>query len=100
MLMDATETRRPVPPLREFSKYPVTTGLGVAAFASTCAFWAGWDGDEFFLDARVWSGQYWRLVTATLLHVDLLHLGFNLFWLWAFGTTIERILRPLPTAGI
>lgn len=37
---DATEARRPVPPLSEFSKYPVTTGMGVAAGAhSTTTSW-------------------------------------------------------------
>ena len=89
-----------VPPLGELSKYPVVTGVGVAAVVSTLARWAGWDGDAFFLDVRAWNGQFWRLVTATLLHVDLFHLAFNVYWLLVFGTVVERVFRPLRTAGI
>src|SRR5262249_10209948 len=97
----ATEARRrTAPPLAEFWKYPVTAGVGAAAIASTVAFWAGWDGDEFTLDARAWDGKFWRLVSTTLLHLDLFHLALNLYWLWVLGTSVERVLRPLPTAGI
>jgi GlpG protein len=78
----------------------VTAGVAIAAIISTGALWAGWDGDEFLFDVRTWEGQVWRLVTATLLHLDVLHLGFNLYWLWVFGTAVERVFRPLATAGI
>lgn len=37
-------------------------------------------------------GEYWRLLTAVFLHGDLTHLGFNMYSLWALGSTMERIL--------
>ena len=50
------------------------------------------------MDCRAWKGQPWRLVTSALPHVDLLHLAFNLYWLWAFGTTVEGVFGPSAVA--
>lgn len=36
------------------------------------------------------TGEYWRLWTVTLLHGDLIHLGFNMYALWLAGTIVER----------
>ncbi len=36
------------------------------------------------------AGEYWRLWTVTLLHGDLLHLGFNMYALWLAGAVVER----------
>lgn len=36
------------------------------------------------------AGEYWRLWSVTLLHVDLLHLGFNMYALYIAGTIVER----------
>jgi len=38
-------------------------------------------------------GQTWRLLTANLLHRDLLHLLFNMFFLFNLGGTIENAYR-------
>ena len=35
------------------------------------------------------SGQVWRLLTPMLLHASLLHIGFNMYALFAFGTGLE-----------
>ncbi|NWF81724.1 MAG: rhomboid family intramembrane serine protease [Chloroflexi bacterium] len=37
------------------------------------------------------AGQYWRLLTATLLHANLIHVFFNSFALYALGPESERI---------
>ncbi|MEP6639985.1 MAG: rhomboid family intramembrane serine protease, partial [Chloroflexota bacterium] len=36
------------------------------------------------------AGEYWRLWSVTLLHGDLLHLGFNMYALWLAGSIVER----------
>lgn len=36
------------------------------------------------------GGQYWRLFTPLLLHASLVHIGFNMYALFAFGQAVER----------
>lgn len=36
------------------------------------------------------SGAYWGLITQTFIHFELLHLVFNLYWLWVLGGAFER----------
>src|SRR2546421_2928755 len=39
-------------------------------------------------------GETWRLLSANLLHKDLLHFAFNAFALWNVGGALERAVRP------
>ncbi|NJD58081.1 MAG: rhomboid family intramembrane serine protease [Anaerolineales bacterium] len=41
-------------------------------------------------NAMIMRGQLWRLITPMFLHASVLHLGFNMYALFAIGTTIER----------
>lgn len=38
------------------------------------------------------NGQYWRLLTPIFLHKGLLHIAFNAYALWIFGTAMEDAL--------
>jgi membrane associated rhomboid family serine protease len=40
-------------------------------------------------------GQYWRLVTAMFLHAGILHIAFNAYALWIFGTVVEQELGTM-----
>jgi membrane associated rhomboid family serine protease len=47
--------------------------------------------DAFQLDkGAVATGEYWRLLTVTLLHGSLLHLAFNMYALYLAGPIVER----------
>src|SRR5438445_13827738 len=39
-------------------------------------------------------GETWRLLSANLLHRDVLHLAFNAFAIWNVGGALERAVRP------
>jgi membrane associated rhomboid family serine protease len=46
------------------------------------------------------EGEYWRLLTATLLHGGLWHVGFNMWALSIFGPPLEREAGTLPFAAM
>ena len=45
---------------------------------------------------QIVAGELWRLVTPVLVHFSLMHLVFNMLWLWQFGTRLERRLGHWP----
>jgi membrane associated rhomboid family serine protease len=38
------------------------------------------------------AGEYYRMITSAFLHASLIHIGFNMFALYTFGTVVERAL--------
>lgn len=42
-------------------------------------------------DGVITSGQWWRLITPTLLHFSAPHLVFNLCWMWIVAGRIEQL---------
>lgn len=38
------------------------------------------------------QGAYWQLLSSTFLHFDLIHIAFNLYGLWLFGSFLESQL--------
>lgn len=43
---------------------------------------------------KIREGQIWRLFTPCLLHKDLLHILFNMLWVWYLGRPIEQRIGP------
>jgi len=86
----------------DFRRIPVTVSLAVviAAIEIVCTL----DPDRrfyYYCDLRlgilspIWAGEVWRPATTTLLHGNLIHALFNLYWLWIFGQVLEERLGSL-----
>ncbi len=101
MLSWAGSTMHRPPPLKSVPLYPVTAFAGGAALAVTVLWWSGRNIDRLLMDGNVWRHwELWRALTSTLPHVNLVHLAFNLYWLWALGTTVERVYGHLRFAAV
>ncbi len=91
---------RLAPRLSEVPKYPVIAGTALLATGVTIAWWSKTDISPLFDSAMIRRGEIWRLVTSVLPHADILHLLFNLYWVWAFGTLIEEVYGHFKTAAL
>ncbi|WP_145188214.1 rhomboid family intramembrane serine protease [Planctomycetes bacterium Pla163] len=49
---------------------------------------------------QIWDGAWWGYLTAVFPHVGVLHLVFNLYWLWALGGELERRLGSVGFLGL
>lgn len=72
----------------------------VAAFGFTVKWWQGHDLTVLLVTYETWPEEPWRLLTSCLLHANLLHLLFNLLWMWRFGLILEPIFGLVATIAI
>jgi GlpG protein len=81
---------------------PVTLIVALAAVVATLLYGTDPTGEIRYLIAErvpVWQGQVWRLFTTVFPHVNLLHLVFNVYWLWRFGRVVETWMGSWRFAG-
>jgi GlpG protein len=83
---------RQPPPLARLPRFPIVGGVGVLAVGVSLAYWGDLvDIEPLLEDHRVREGEVWRLATSVLPHSDVIHLAFNLVWLWVIGTLVEEV---------
>lgn len=46
------------------------------------------------------AGEWWRLITAAFLQLNILHIGFNMYALWLFGPIVEQMYGHVEYAVI
>jgi membrane associated rhomboid family serine protease len=46
------------------------------------------------------DGEWWRILTSAFLHLNFLHIAFNMYALWLFGPIIEQLYGHLEYAVI
>jgi len=89
------------PEIKELPRFPVTGGTILLAIGVTLAYWGHkLDVAPLLEDANVRRWQLWRLVTSALPHGSVYHLAFNAYWIWVFGTLVEKIIGHLRTLAI
>ena len=70
------------------------------------ALFTGFDAGTLILlganshDLTIAHGEFWRLLTCTFLHANLLHVGMNLYILRSLGSTAERLFGPVAFLGV
>ena len=65
---------------------------GVSLLSPTTGQLVHWGAD---VGVYVLQGQWWRLLTATFVHVGVIHLGTNMWCLWNLGLLGEPLLGPI-----
>lgn len=89
---------RIAPGYSDFTRYPVAAGTSLLAIGTTIASMAGADLSPLFENPMIRRGEYWRLLTCILPHGGVMHLIFNVYWMWVLGTCVEETFGPLRTA--
>ncbi len=96
---------------RPGARVPVLTGLLIAisivmsfvsnfgaSLAPLSSFLIAHPGSQGFED--VLHGQAWRLVTPIFIHFGVLHILFNMMWLWDLGSLLEKIKGRVILLGL
>ncbi len=91
---------RQPPPLQDWLKYPVTSAVATIALFVSVAKFAGADVSFLYDSSNSGNLQVWGLITSVFPHGNFIHLAFNLYWLWVFGTLVEAVYGPARTAAI
>jgi membrane associated rhomboid family serine protease len=84
-----------------FLRYPVVACATVLAVLATVQFVTSPDHlDQFMSNTGDCVREPWRLLFPAFFHEGIIHLLFNLYWLWFFGTKVEEEFGHLATLGI
>jgi Flp pilus assembly protein TadD/membrane associated rhomboid family serine protease len=88
------------PSLEQALRAPVCLAITVVAVGLHAAPHLGLDTAALHMTSAAFWTEPWRMATSSLLHADLLHLAFNLYWLWIFGVRLERELGSFTLLGL
>ncbi|MCU1375742.1 MAG: rhomboid family intrarane serine protease, partial [Actinomycetia bacterium] len=89
--------------LRSLRRDPYLTYALIAV--NVAVFVASSRGTDQFSQLGLWgpavaAGDWWRIVTSGFIHLDILHIGFNMFLLWRLGEVLESAVGRLRFASL
>ena len=77
----------------------ILIAVNVLIYVITASQGAGLNSPGGSLFTRWWlsgpqvaNGDWWRLITSAFLHASLLHIAFNMYFLWFVGSAVEQAL--------
>jgi membrane associated rhomboid family serine protease/Tfp pilus assembly protein PilF len=79
------------PPLNQAARFPVTAALALASIGVSLAWWGGVNIDPILLGTGTAVSRPWGLVLDIFPHVNIVHLLFNLMWMWTLGARVEHV---------
>ncbi len=68
--------------------YVITVAQGAGLNSPGGALFRKW----LLFGPAVANGDWWRLVTSAFLHASLIHIAFNMYFLWFVGAPVEQAL--------
>jgi membrane associated rhomboid family serine protease len=68
--------------------YLITASQGAGLNSPGGSLFAKW----VLFGPAVAQGDWWRLFTSAFLHGSLLHIGFNMYFLWFVGSAVEQAI--------
>ncbi len=69
----------------------ITTGISLLAFSNHQFI-----DNLIFYPFRIWRDNEWhRLFSCSFIHADMMHLFFNMFALYSFGSYIEKVFQNI-----
>ncbi len=80
---------------------PVTTSVVTAAIVVSLLSWSRVRQIDWLVadPERIWDGQLWRLFTSVFLHGNVIHLAFDVWFIWLFGKATEQWMGSLRFMG-
>ncbi|MEM6672796.1 MAG: rhomboid family intramembrane serine protease [Planctomycetota bacterium] len=86
--------------LDDLQRYPITALLCIGAIAAFIAGETGRSLEHLMLLPGTEFTEPWRFITAVFPHGGLIHVGFNVYWIWVLGRPLEERLGTLWTLGL
>ena len=58
-------------------------------------------GEQYAINGIfVAQGEWWRIFTSAFFHLGLIHIGFNMYVLYLYGSIVEQMYGPIEYVGI